>query len=85
MAQIVVRKLDEAVKERLKMRARDNGRSMEEEARAILTESVAAAGGDREYGLGSEIRELFKSVGLTKKEAQGFEKRGHFSEPAKFD
>ena len=36
MAQLLVRQLDEAVKEALRRRARRHGRSMEEEARLIL-------------------------------------------------
>ena len=49
MASIVVRGLDEAVKERLAERARDHGRSMEAEVRDILTR--AAAGGRVHIGL----------------------------------
>jgi plasmid stability protein len=36
MASITIRNLDEDVKTRLRVRAADNGRSMEEEARLIL-------------------------------------------------
>ncbi len=36
MAQLIVRKLDDDVKERLKARAKRHGRSLEAEARAIL-------------------------------------------------
>ena len=41
MAQLVVRKLDDDVKERLRQRAARNGHSMEEEVRAILLAAVA--------------------------------------------
>ena len=40
MASITIRNLDEDVKTRLRVRAADNGRSMEEEARLILREVV---------------------------------------------
>ena len=40
MASITIRKLDDEVKTRLRMRAAGNGRSMEEEARLILREAV---------------------------------------------
>ncbi len=40
MASITIRKLDDEVKSRLRMRAAGNGRSMEEEARVILREAV---------------------------------------------
>ena len=41
MASIVVRGLDESVKGRLVARARQNGRSMEAEAREILTSAAS--------------------------------------------
>ena len=41
MASITIRKLDDEVKTRLRVRAAANGRSMEEEARVILREAVA--------------------------------------------
>lgn len=40
MAAISVRDLDDGVRERLRVRAARNGRSMEAEIRAILTEAV---------------------------------------------
>lgn len=41
MAAITIRKLDEKVKARLKIRAAHHGRSMEEEAREILRTALA--------------------------------------------
>jgi antitoxin FitA len=40
MAALSIRNLDESVKQRLQSRAARHGRSMEAEARAILTEAV---------------------------------------------
>ena len=40
MASITIRNLDDTVKAQLRVRAADNGRSMEEEARLILREAV---------------------------------------------
>lgn len=40
MANITIRNLDDEVKTRLRVRAAQNGRSMEEEARRILREAV---------------------------------------------
>ncbi len=40
MASITIRNLDDDVKARLRVRAADNGRSMEEEARLILRHAV---------------------------------------------
>lgn len=41
MAALTIRNLDESVKRRLRSRAARHGRSMEAEARAILTEAVS--------------------------------------------
>jgi antitoxin FitA len=43
MSSLTIRKLDPAVKERLRVRAAQKGHSMEEEARRILSESCAPA------------------------------------------
>ena len=40
MASITIRRLDDSLKNRLKQRAAQHGRSMEEEARNILRESL---------------------------------------------
>lgn len=40
MASIVIRNLDDQVKQELRIRAAQNGRSMEAEARAILAQGV---------------------------------------------
>jgi antitoxin FitA len=42
MASITIRNLDDDVKRRLRMRAAEHGRSMEEEARDILSRETAA-------------------------------------------
>jgi antitoxin FitA len=42
MATLAIRNLDQAIKERLRVQAARNGRSMEAELRAILTEAVGA-------------------------------------------
>jgi plasmid stability protein len=43
MASIIIRKLDETVKKRLRLAAARHGRSMEEEAREILKAALRAA------------------------------------------
>jgi plasmid stability protein len=40
MASITIRKIDDVVKTRLRVRAAEHGRSMEEEARCILREAL---------------------------------------------
>lgn len=61
MANITVRNLDENTKALLRTRAVQNGRSMEEEVRVILTRTVNPA--ERRRGLGTAIHDLFKDVG----------------------
>lgn len=43
MASITIRNLEADIKQRLRMRAAENGRSMEEEAREILRREMASA------------------------------------------
>ena len=64
MAQILVRQLDEVVKEALRRRALRHGRSMEEEIRHILRDVVKAEN-TRKPRLGSRIAARFKKAGLT--------------------
>jgi plasmid stability protein len=81
MAQLVVRNLENLVKIRLQLRARRNGRSMEEEIRDILRSAAieeAPPGG----GLGNEIAGLFTKMGL---EADIPELRGYAVKPSEFE
>jgi plasmid stability protein len=65
MATITIRNLDETVKRRLQVRAALNGRSMEAEARAILTALVkdAPRAAELEECLGTAIRKRFAPLG----------------------
>ena len=60
MATITVRNLRPETKNRLRMLAARHGRSMEEEARRILTHAVSQ---DEETGLGTFIVHQFKAIG----------------------
>jgi antitoxin FitA len=63
MAQVIVRNLEDVVKERLKRRAERHGRSMEEEVRQILRN--AAKEENRPVPkLGSRIAARFRKTGL---------------------
>lgn len=81
MAQFVVRNIENEVKARLRRRATQNGRSMEEEVRDILRDAVkqedVVTG-----GLGTEISSLFARAGLDEDipELRGFKIR-----PPSFD
>ena len=75
MAQLLVRNIEDGVKERLRRRARRNGRSMEEEVRDILRAAVHKEEKKSEFGLGTELAALFADVGLDEpiQELRGFE------------
>ncbi|MDE0473391.1 MAG: plasmid stabilization protein [Gammaproteobacteria bacterium] len=62
MASIIIRNLEEGVKTRLRVRAAENGRSMEAEARVILRRAVGRRPSQGE-GLGSALAALFTPLG----------------------
>lgn len=62
MASITIRDLEPELKERLRVRAARNGRSMEEEARVILRTAVTTSP-TTQKGLGSAIRRRFEAAG----------------------
>lgn len=83
MGQILVRDIEDDVKERLRRRAARHGHSMEAEIRDILRnvvkEDTRPAG-----GLGTEIAALFKGIGLQEGEEipdlRGYSIRNMFEE-----
>ena len=81
MAQILVRNLEDRLKGRLQRRAKQHGRSMEEEARDILRNALREEEASS-AGLGTEIAALFRGAGL-KEEIP--ELRGHEIEPVTFE
>jgi len=66
MAQLIVRNLEEEVKNGLRRRASQHGRSVEEEVRDILRNAVNKIDGKRQAGLGSELKKIFQGIGLKK-------------------
>lgn len=61
MASITIRNLDEATKARLRIRAAQHGRSMEEEARTLLRTSLSedpALGGNLAQAIHARFRRL---------------------------
>ena len=62
MATLTIRNLDPAIKERLRVQAARNGRSMEAELRAILTEAFGTER-NREINLAEAIRRRFAPLG----------------------
>lgn len=62
MASITVRNLDDGLKRRLRIRAAENGRSMEQEARDILRAALNDEAAPAR-NLGTALHELFKPFG----------------------
>ena len=60
-ANLTIRRIDSAVKERLRVRAAQHGRSMEEEARRILSEACSPV--EAPMSLGELALELFGPEG----------------------
>ena len=81
MAQMVVRNLDENVKAKLQQRARQHGRSTEEEVREILRDAVRNEQ-QKAKPLGKRLRALFSGIGL---EEDILEWRSELAKPANFD
>ncbi len=76
MAQLVVRNVDEAVKNALKQRALAKRRSMEAEARAILEAELIS----KRPGLGTALRDRFRGIGVELEKMPAAQ-----LEPAQFD
>jgi plasmid stability protein len=62
MASITIRNLDDTLKHRLRIRAAEHGRSMEEEARELLR-AVLAENTQPPQDLAAALRERFAAVG----------------------
>ena len=81
MASITIRNLDEGLKRRLRIRAAENGRSMEQEVRDILRAAL-----DEEEApaknLGTALHELFRPFGGVELDIPS---REPMREPPRFD
>lgn len=62
MASILIRRMDDSTKRRLRLRAATNGRSMEEEARAILKQALSEPR-PAKTNLYDAIRKYFEPLG----------------------
>jgi antitoxin FitA len=62
VASITIRQFDEGLKRRLRIRAAEHGRSMEEEARAILRAALSQEAVPPR-NLGTALHELFRPYG----------------------
>ncbi len=77
MSDILVRRLDPAVKERLKQRAKANRRSLEAEARNILETAVSGGSAETAAGtqpLGERLKTMIGKSALTPVEWAEFDR-----------
>ena len=81
MASITVRNLDEGLKRRLRIRAAENVRSMEQEARDILRAALNEEAAPVK-NLGTALHELFKPFGGVE---LSIPSREPMQEPPRFD
>ena len=79
MAQLIVRNLEDDVRDRLRALAAEHGRSMEEEVREILREAALRASIDDKVPLGTRLVERFRTHRL---EGEIEELRGQPAKPA---
>ncbi len=70
VAVLTIRNLPDEVKRALQTRAKANGRSMEAEARIVLTESVKS---QNRLKLGTVLSQIGQEIGLTEEEAKMFQ------------
>jgi len=82
MASITVRNLDPAIKERLRLRAAENGHSMEAEARRILQTVLSGLTRPESPSLYERIHPRFAPLGGVDLELP---RRGPGREPPRFD
>lgn len=62
MTPIIIRNLDKEMEQKLRIRAAENNRSMEEEVREILRSTLDATS-SLEKNLGTKIHQMFMAVG----------------------
>ena len=79
MASITIRNLDDGLKRRLRIRAAQHGRSMEEEAREILRHAIGRATVPK--NLGQAIHDRFAAIGGVELDLPA---RGPMREPPSF-
>jgi plasmid stability protein len=63
MATLTIRQLDDALKAKLRIRAAEHGKSMEEEAREILRQALAPTAAETGADWVSRIRDRLKPYG----------------------
>jgi plasmid stability protein len=82
MATLTIRNVEPSIKERLRVRAAQNGRSMEAELRAIVTDAIETPTRPPEMNLYDRIRARFEPLGGVELELPP---RGPMREPPTFE
>ena len=82
MATLTIRNVDPTIKERLRVRAAQNGRSMEAELRAIVIDAIETPARPPELNLYDRIRARFEPLGGVELELPP---RGPMREPPTFE
>ena len=82
MATLTIRNIELTIKERLRVRAAQNGRSMEAELRAIVIDAIEAPTRPPEMNLYDRIRARFEPLGGVELELPP---RGPMREPPTFE
>ncbi len=86
MGQLVLGNLDDGVQQRLRRRAEEHGRSVEEEARQILSDAVPVGLVEEDtegsVGLGTRLARIFSQLDF---DPEIKELRGELPRPATFD
>jgi plasmid stability protein len=83
MASLTIRKLDDSVKAKLRIRAAENGRSMEEEARTLLEGALQSTPSAKPRSLYASIRQSLAEAGIDGMELE-IPPRGPDREPPDF-
>ena len=74
MAQLLIRNLPDDVKERLRRRAEQHGRSLEAEARDILEHAATSTSRGEDEGWGTRLARKITEIGVTKDDADELER-----------
>ena len=82
MGTLTIRNVDPTIKERLRVRAAQNGRSMEAELRAIVADAIETPARPPELNLYDRIRARFEPLGGVELELPP---RGPMREPPTFE
>jgi antitoxin FitA len=82
MSELLVDEIEDDVLEKLQERARCHGRSTEEEVREILRNAVLNESDSPDEGLGTQLAEIFRGVGIDEDIP---ELRGYPVVPIEFD